>query len=144
MNRAAALLYLRGEFGTLLTEAAIPIADTDPGVRGVLDGAFRLLGVAVADLPTATVAESDSEKLETALDYVALRRISRAVAAHVNISKQAAGAAISKSRGAIPGNVAMLLALAEKRLKSYGLIPGGAVLVRLNLDFLEPVVTSDY
>lgn len=84
--RADALTYLAGEWTRYLILAGITATDDPAGIKSVLDRAFRSLGVARADLATASVADADAEGAEALLDAAMVRRLHKALGDLVAVS----------------------------------------------------------
>jgi len=142
VTRAALLLYVEGEHAGLLAEAGIVVADTQAGVKSILDKAFRAVGVAQADLPTATTDATNSEKLEAAADYYTYDRLARIFARWVSISKGAGGASASRDRSKIYTQVVAERDRMQAICADLGLIVSVADsrVFTINLDFLEPAL----
>lgn len=82
MNRADAVAIIGTRFAKYLTAASRTAADTTGNLKEIIDDAFRALGFAPADLPTAetsgTVADED---LWVQLPYRALEQVCRDIGA---------------------------------------------------------------
>jgi hypothetical protein len=141
-SRTDATEYVAGEHATLLAELSVGSYDDPTGIKGVLDRAFRALGVAQGDLATATVDDADVDKLEAALDYHVLLRLSREAAPRVSIKKSMGSSTVTvaKEGQQLPEHIKGLLADAEKRCTNLGVDLAGASFEwgSFNLDFLEP------
>jgi hypothetical protein len=142
--RSDAETYLAGEHASLFTELSVATSDTQPGIKSILDRAFRLLGVGQADLATAVVADSDVEKLEAALDYHALLRFTREASPRVHVLKVTAGNRVQKNAELFYEHLVEALKEAKLRCKVLG-VPvdgGGFEWGAYSLDFLEPQYPS--
>lgn len=109
-NRAGALEYLNGEFGSLAREVALSTLDSANGWKGTLDRAMAS--------PT-----TDDGQLAL-LDYWALTRLVREFSTRVSIQKtDANGSMVRKERQQAFGMVKALFADAKERVSDMGLLP---------------------
>lgn len=85
ITRAAIAAYLNTQFSNLGQAIG---QSTDPlvGFAGDVDAALRKLGVARADLATATLEDSQEEAATTLAEYYAARRFWRQLGDRTNIS----------------------------------------------------------
>lgn len=127
--------YLDSQFSSL---AASVDQDSDPltGYAPDINLAFRKLGVARADLATATLEDSQEEAVTTLAEYYALRRIWRQLGDRINFT--ADGATFTHQY--MVANAKALMDDAQKRCASLGYdVSGDAWSVGyMNLDYIEP------
>jgi hypothetical protein len=130
--------YLDSQFSALAASAG---QDSDPltGYEPDINLAYRKLGVARADLATATLEDSQEDAATTLAEYYALRRIWRQLGDRINFS--ADGATFNHQY--MVANVKALVDDAQKRCASLGYdVTGEAWSIGyLNQDWLEPEVT---
>lgn len=139
-TRAALLTYLAAEHSALLSALSLSAADTQAGVKSVLDRTFRALGVGESDLATATVDDDQAAALESAADYYTYDRAVEIAALWVAISKGTAGESVNKARNQA------FAQLRQRRDELKSVAEGAGVTLdvpafaafAINLDFLEP------
>lgn len=142
ITRTQVASYLHSQFVRLAAEVKQTAADDSPtGYGPDIDQAFRKLGVAYADLATATIDDLKDADLFALARYFALLRFAALVSTKVD---QDAGFAMQSGRSGVFRSVMDLLKEAKAELVVLGYLPaedgsGGAfALIDLNLDYLEP------
>jgi hypothetical protein len=155
MNRAAAVTYLTGLYGSganaLLSLADMTGEDTTGNLKEPIDDALLLMGTAYDDLATATVTSTIPGYL-AALRYTALRRIIAGLNAKSQQGVAQVGQGVSLDVREwikrLQGELAAAAAEARQEgvaigiLDTSGMWPTGTfALTGINLDYLEPVET---
>jgi hypothetical protein len=139
-TRAELLTYVGAEHSALLSALSLTAADTQAGVKSILDRSFRALSVGESDLATATTDDDNAAKLEAAANYYTYDRAVDLTAPWVAISLGGAGDSVSKSRQ----QAFAQLRLRRDELKAEAEAVGVTVdspayaSFSINLDFLEP------
>lgn len=133
--RADLAAYLDSQFSALAASVGQD-ANPDVGYSPDIDLALRKLGVARADLATATVTDSQEDAVETLAEYYALRRIWRGLGDRVNNSDGVTSYNFTNQLASVKA----MLDDAQRRCASlgYDVTGEGWSVGYLNLDFLEP------
>lgn len=135
MDRSAAADYLADEFSTGLTKCGITATDDPGGLKTVIDAAFRSVGVARSDLPTASINDDDAELIELYLGHFMTARFHRHAVHMVTVSLD--GPQMTKQWSDWAKALATELERTEKAISDANSWSTGVIV----LDYLEPVTT---
>lgn len=142
MNRAEAVAFLDERYSDYLSAASRDASD-DAGktLKPVIDDAFRYLGVASADLATATTdGEEEDEDLRVQLAYRALAQIVRDLGAtSFDISTGGDSFKLSQLRAAAEKDLAEAKAAVMDRFLTLGVVPAesSSPFVSIDLNYLD-------
>jgi len=134
ISRASIAKYLHAQFSNLGQAIGQP-SDPLAGFAPDIDLAFRKLGIARADLPTATLADGSAEAAETLAEYFAARRIWRQLGDRTNLSLGGNSVNFTDQRASVKA----MMDDAKTRCAQLGYDVSGESMTMgyLNLDWLE-------
>lgn len=144
MTRAEAVAFIGARFATYLTAAQRAATDTTGNLKEVLDDAFRVLGFAAADWPTAetTDAEGD-EDLMVQLPYRTLEQVCRDLGATYFDVTVGDSFKLSQVRTACQKDMETAERAVMDRFGTLGVVDGDAVgdgLSTIDLNYLSDEV----
>jgi hypothetical protein len=138
LTRTDAAQIAAAEFAELCEALGVGTADTSGEMKEPIDAALRLLGVAEANLPAATVSDADVAAFLAALRWTVLRRLRNAAAARVTVSAPALG--VSKVASDYARHLDGLVEQARQEVVRWGIASAAMASGSLGLDFIEPEV----
>lgn len=136
MTRADAAAFLAARYGGYLTAANRAATDTPGALGEVIDDALRALGVAEADLATATSADATEDAdWRVQLAYRAMAQLSRDLgAANFDASIGGDSYKLSQVRAAAEKDLALAASAVLERFGTLGVIPSEDVALVWTLD----------
>lgn len=136
LSRATAASTVAAENTELFALLGVGTDDQSGELKEPIDAALRAIGVAEADLATATVADGDVAGFMAYLTWRVLLRLKRAAIGRAK-KIAATGVGVSKDYGDVGAEIDRLIADIVGELPGYGLgatMASGAFV----LDFVEP------
>lgn len=119
IGRSDILTYISNTFAALGSKLTQTFTDTASTYKPVIDQVFLDLGVAAADLASASVADSNLHKAYALAEYYALSKMYKAAAAQIDITSDAPVQAGQRSQ--LFQHIRDLLKEAKERVEELGL-----------------------
>lgn len=130
------LTHLDSQFAPLVVATLPPLTSQAAAYGTAIDQAFRALGIAQADIATATITDAQTPDAIALAEYYSLLRFTRALTPQVDVSVD--GPRLDKQRSQFFDHVNLMLTEARTELTSRGYLAQGWDIQRLELDYLEP------
>jgi hypothetical protein len=142
LNRSQAALAVAPRSGRHLVNVGLLATDTSGNMKEPLDDAFMALGVAYADLPAASVEETDLPKFLAVVEVAILNRALIEASGFADVAATEFG--VSKKRNQIVQNLERALDKAERAAAPYGVVGITQFMTSgiYRIDGIEPEATA--
>lgn len=118
ITRTSVMQYVSGRYAALITALGLAASDAPTTFGPAIDQVFLALGVAAADLASASAADSTYVKAYALADYYTLQYLAAAAAAKVDVSSD--GAVQQGQRSQLFRHIKDLLKEAAQRVEELG------------------------